>query len=168
MSRLYLLSIFVISFVSNAYSSSCCHVDKINMPQCVVENFNIYYRNNYSMLWDYLNSTSQSMLKSNSAKQVSEFLVVVNAGTGNIEYTEFIHEFIENIAIKNTKVFFDALLIADKKTVFVIFKILDKPIFYSKAELSRVLNNYLKIEKYSPLSKYLTTGKNKIKGSDSN
>lgn len=156
-----LILLAVILFIaSSVFGASQLCADK-NIKH-LRQNFQGLYQNDYECFWEILNKSANAAVSCKNNKYILEFLELININTGNnIEFEEFISEKLEELCIKKTECFFNALLMTNKNIRQVIISKLNNPIFHDKEEIDLIFRRASGSKRYSTLSELYFDDKRK-------
>ena len=156
-SRLIFLSLAIaLSAASDVYARSekpCS--GKNETLECLKENFQDIYENQYFKFLLIINKAEVAALSCNSDEKTAAYLGIASKIGGNLEVADGFKDILETKFLKEkTACLLDALLLSDDNVKEIILgKYLTKPRFIKKEEVDALLSRYMGQEKYKELLK---------------
>jgi hypothetical protein len=120
--------------------------------ECLHDNFERLYLENYSLFWKMVYHAASSAKKCTSVRDTASFLNLAPLGRGNAEYSESFNRTIEELCIQKPDCFLNGLLRTDEAAKGTILDELKTPVFVEPSQIDRVFRRAKANKKYSELS----------------
>lgn len=150
--RTILISFFigVVVYVQTVYASDCV-VDVNNPPHCVAENFDYYYTDKNHVLWKYLHSTANKLIRCDNPAEYANFIQLFVYVKGNAEFDEFASKLIETTLVESPLLLAESMLLSSSDVRNKITTMLNTPIYISENEVLMFYSKYKSINKYKEI-----------------
>lgn len=152
--------LFCAVFAANSSADGLCSGTDATL-NCLSKNFEKLYVTNYHGFWDILHKSAKKVQQCRSVSDVVPFLELVRLKSNNVEFNEFFSEKIENMCIKNSKCFFDALAAMKEEDQIEIMSRMRNPLFVDQTSITEAFLKHKNNAKYKKIVEmYLGTMSN--------
>lgn len=148
---LLLISLLFCAFIPvNSSADDLCSETNATLD-CLSKNFEKLYVSNYQRFWDILHNSLKKAQQCGSNSEVISFLELAHLKSNNAEFNEFFNETIENMCVKNTECFFNALVGMKEEDQNEIVGRIKNPMFFEQDSITETFLKYKNNAKYKKI-----------------
>lgn len=103
---------------------------------CLSKNLDKLYSANYRLFWDILHKAEKKVQKCMSVSDTVNFMKLAHLKSNNAEFNEFFSEVIENLCVKKSKCFFEAMVRLKDEDQLEVVKKLKTPLFVDQVAIN--------------------------------
>jgi hypothetical protein len=135
------------AYTSNCFGKDLCINENANL-RCLRENFDDLYAKNYTIFWKILREAGDAASECRSYDDIDAFLKLSSIRNRNAEFKEYLNEIIENLTIRKSAIFLDALSRLDDNSIYSVIGLLQRPIFIPIEDIKKVFYKNRNNKKY--------------------